>query len=196
MKIGSNEVVFFFFFRKEILINTIWRWGGREKGKESERIPWRAREDISIRICGCSTIILKRAYNLRIMELDYPVSFLPSFTLRFLSIRYSLSVSPLRPPPPCLLKIRIPDSIIENYVDYGRPNNRAQSWPGKGKGFSIVSFRRDREIKKSTKMDLRCGWDTVETKSIRLFPPPRYFYVPWQCPCDRGFIRYRGISAR
>lgn len=89
---------FFLFFRKEILINTIWRWGGREEGKESERIPWRAREDISIRICGCSTIILKRAYNLRIMELDYPVSFLPSFTLRFLSIRYSLSVSPLRPP--------------------------------------------------------------------------------------------------
>lgn len=98
MKIGSNGVVFFFFFRKEILINTIWKWGGREEGKESERIPWRAREDISIRICGCSTIILKRAYNLRIMELDYPVSFLPSFTLRFLSIRYSLSVSPLRPP--------------------------------------------------------------------------------------------------
>lgn len=98
MKIGSNGVVFFFFFRKEILINTIWRWGGREEGKESERIPRRAREDISIRICGCSTIILKRAYNLRIMELDYPVSFLPSFTLRFLSIRYSLSVSPLRPP--------------------------------------------------------------------------------------------------
>lgn len=39
MEIGSNGVVFFFFFRKEILINTIWRWGGREEGKESERIP-------------------------------------------------------------------------------------------------------------------------------------------------------------
>lgn len=36
----------------------------------------------------------------------------------------------------------------------------------------------------------------LKRRAFDFFPPPRYFYVPWQCPCDRGFIRYRGISAR
>lgn len=180
MKIGTKirtNFLFFFFFRKEILINIIWiwRWGGRES-----EFSW---EDISIRICGCSTIILKRAYNLRIMELDYPCPFflLSPFTFLSISVIRSLCLSS------CL------SVYWKSEFDYGRLCGlRWRRERGR-------DFRRDREIKRSMKVegnvDLRQCWNEEYSffSSFLVF----YFYGPWRCPCDFIVVLSDdGINAR